>query len=60
LPKREAGDPGAMGAFAAHVGRHADDQLASFHFSSRLSKAMMSLTIGHVFNDKYAFASLNV
>jgi adenylate cyclase len=26
--KLEAGDPGAMAAFAAHVGRHADDQLA--------------------------------
>jgi hypothetical protein len=30
VAKLEAGDPGAMAAFAAHVGRHTDDQLASF------------------------------
>jgi adenylate cyclase len=27
----EAGDPGAIAAFAAHVGKRPDDQLASFH-----------------------------
>jgi adenylate cyclase len=37
--KLEAGDPGAMGAFAAHVGRHADDQLASFHLKRLLNGA---------------------
>ena len=35
--KLEAGDPGAMAAFAAHVGRHADDQLASFHLKRLLN-----------------------
>ena len=34
--KLEAGDPGAMAAFAAHVGKHADDQLASFHLKRRV------------------------
>jgi len=37
--KLEAGDPGAMAAFAAHVGRHADDQLASFHLKRLLNGA---------------------
>jgi acyl-CoA synthetase (AMP-forming)/AMP-acid ligase II len=37
--KLEAGDPGAMAAFAAHVGRHADDQLASFHLRRLLNGA---------------------
>src|SRR6478672_1111750 len=39
LPKLEAGDPSAMSAFAAHVGRHADDQLASFHLKRLLNGA---------------------
>ena len=37
--KLEAGDAGAMAAFAAHVGRHADDQLASFHLKRLLNGA---------------------
>jgi adenylate cyclase len=37
--KLEAGDPGAMAAFAAHVGKHADDQLASFHLKRLLNGA---------------------
>ena len=37
--KLEAGDPGAMAAFAAHVGRHADDQLGSFHLKRLLNGA---------------------
>ena len=37
--KLEAGDPGAMAAFAAHVGRHTDDQLASFHLKRLLNGA---------------------
>jgi adenylate cyclase len=37
--KLEAGDPGTMAAFAAHVGRHADDQLASFHLKRLLNGA---------------------
>ncbi len=37
--KMEAGDPGAMAAFAAHVGKHADDQLASFHLKRLLNGA---------------------
>ena len=37
--KLEAGDPGAMAAFAAHVGQHADDQLASFHLKRLLNGA---------------------
>ena len=35
----EAGDPGAMAAFAAHVGKHADDQLASLHLKRLLNGA---------------------
>ena len=37
--KLEAGDTGAMAAFAAHVGKHADDQLASFHLKRLLNGA---------------------
>jgi adenylate cyclase len=37
--KLEAGDPGAMTAFAAHVGKHADDQLAGFHLKRLLNGA---------------------
>jgi adenylate cyclase len=37
--KLEAGDPGAMAAFAAHVGKHVDDQLASFHLKRLLNGA---------------------
>jgi adenylate cyclase len=37
--KLEAGDPGAIAAFAAHVGQHADDQLASFHLKRLLNGA---------------------
>jgi adenylate cyclase len=37
--KLEAADPGAMAAFAAHVGKHADDQLASFHLKRLLNGA---------------------
>jgi adenylate cyclase len=37
--KLEAGDPGAIAAFAAHVGKRADDQLASFHLKRLLNGA---------------------
>jgi len=37
--KLEAGDPGAMAAFAAHVGKRADDPLASFHLKRLLNGA---------------------
>jgi adenylate cyclase len=37
--KLEAGDPGVMAAFAAHVGKHANDQLASFHLKRLLNGA---------------------
>jgi adenylate cyclase len=37
--KLEADDPGAIAAFAAHVGKHADDQLASFHLKRLLNGA---------------------
>ena len=37
--KLEAADPGAMAAFAAHVGKHADDQLAGFHLKRLLNGA---------------------
>jgi adenylate cyclase len=37
--KLEAGDPGAIAAFAAHVGKCADDQLASFHLKRLLNGA---------------------
>ena len=35
--KLEAGDPGSMAAFAAHVGKHADDKLAGFHLKRLLN-----------------------
>ena len=37
--KLEAGDSGAIAAFAAHVGKYADDQLASFHLKRLLNGA---------------------
>jgi adenylate cyclase len=37
--KLEAGDAGAITAFAAHVGKRADDQLASFHLKRLLNGA---------------------
>jgi adenylate cyclase len=37
--KLEAGDAGAVAAFAAHVGSHAGDQLASFHLKRLLNGA---------------------
>ena len=37
--KLEASDPGAMAAFAAYVGKLADDQLASFHLKRLLNGA---------------------
>ena len=37
--KLEAGDPGAIAAFAAHVGKRPDDQLASFHLKRLLNGA---------------------
>src|ERR1700738_1170074 len=37
--KLEAGDPGAIAAFAAHVGKYSDDQLASFHLKRLLNGA---------------------
>jgi adenylate cyclase len=37
--KLEAGDPSAMAAFAAYVGKRADDQLASFHLKRLLNGA---------------------
>jgi adenylate cyclase len=35
--KLEKSDPGAMAAFAAHVGKHSADQLASFHLKRLLN-----------------------
>ena len=35
--KLEAGDPGAIAAFAAHLGKVPDDQLASFHLKRLLN-----------------------
>jgi adenylate cyclase len=35
--KLEAGDPGAMAAFASHVGKQPQDQLASFHLKRLLN-----------------------
>jgi adenylate cyclase len=35
--KLETGDPNAMAAFAAHVGKQPDDQLASFHLKRLLN-----------------------
>ncbi len=37
--KLEANDPGALAAFAAHVGKHPDDQLAGFHLKRLLNGA---------------------
>ena len=37
--KLEAGDAGAIAAFAAHIGKVADDQLASFHLKRLLNGA---------------------
>jgi adenylate cyclase len=37
--KLDAGDPGAMAAFAAHIGNYPDDQLASFHLKRLLNGA---------------------
>ena len=37
--KLEARDPGALAAFAAHVGKRPDDQLASFHLKRLLNGA---------------------
>ena len=37
--KLETGDLGAMAVFAAHVGKHADDQLASFYLKRLLNGA---------------------
>ena len=37
--KLEAGDPDAIAAFAAHVGKHPKDQLASFHLKRLLNGA---------------------
>jgi adenylate cyclase len=37
--KLEASDPGAMAAFASHVGKHPQDQLASFHLKRLLNGA---------------------
>ncbi|KAJ8136009.1 hypothetical protein OY671_010779, partial [Metschnikowia pulcherrima] len=37
--KLEAGDAGAMPAFAASVGAHADDPLANFHLTRSLNGA---------------------
>ena len=37
--KLEANDPGAIAAFAAHVGKYADDHLASFHLKRLLNGA---------------------
>ena len=37
--KLEANDPSALAAFAAHVGKNPDDQLASFHLKRLLNGA---------------------
>ena len=37
--KLEAGDPQALAAFAAYVGGHPNDQLASFHLKQLLNGA---------------------
>ncbi|MGA2893393.1 MAG: adenylate/guanylate cyclase domain-containing protein [Xanthobacteraceae bacterium] len=37
--KLEASDPGSIAAFAAHIGKVADDQLASFHLKRLLNGA---------------------
>jgi adenylate cyclase len=38
--KLESNDPGTIAALAAHVGKHADDQLAGFHLRRVLNGAM--------------------
>jgi adenylate cyclase len=38
--KLEAGDPDAIAAFAAHVGKHPKDQLGSFHLKRLLNGAI--------------------
>jgi adenylate cyclase len=35
--KLEAGDPGAIAAFAAHLGKQPEDQLTSFHLKRLLN-----------------------
>jgi len=35
--KLDAGDPGTLAAFAAHVGKEPGDQLASFHLKRMLN-----------------------
>jgi adenylate cyclase len=37
--KLEAGDQDAIAAFAAHIGKHPKDQLASFHLKRLLNGA---------------------
>jgi adenylate cyclase len=37
--KLEANDPGAVAAFASHLGAHPDDQLASYHLKRLLNGA---------------------
>src|SRR5262249_60206376 len=37
VAKLEAGDPGAVAAFAAHLGKQPDDQLTSFHLKRLLN-----------------------
>jgi len=37
--KLQADDPSALAAFAAHVGRNPDDQLAGFHLKRLLNGA---------------------
>jgi adenylate cyclase len=37
--KLEASDPGAIAAFASHIGKHPQDQLASFHLKRLLNGA---------------------
>ncbi len=42
--KMEAGDPGALGAFAAEVSKHPDDPLANFHLRRLLNGAAGTIT----------------
>jgi adenylate cyclase len=37
--KLEASDPGAIAAFASYIGKHPQDQLASFHLKRLLNGA---------------------
>ena len=41
--KLEAGDPGAIAGFAAHVGKYPEDRLASFHLKRLLNGATGTL-----------------